>query len=178
MRFWCSNPLTEKSERECFGQTCQTAQDEIPNVILLLAPSFLLDESIQSHIQSICRWQVAKEVDCRWARVTAQCTLVELVQMQLSHGNGGGKALIEEDGAVPDSRNLFSRNTANCQCVEMRLIQNILLQLSICKTSHRSKNQLKRKTNTSFNEILLNQYQQKHLFWWWGQKISFRRRSV
>ena len=45
----------------------------------------------------------------------SECTLVELVQMQLSHGNGGGKALIEEDGAVPESRNLFSRNTANCQ---------------------------------------------------------------
>ena len=34
MRFWCSNPLTEKSERDCFGQTCQTAQDKIPNDIL------------------------------------------------------------------------------------------------------------------------------------------------
>ena len=54
-----------------------------------------------------------------------------LVQMQLSHGNGGGKALVEEDGAVPESRNLFSRNTANCQCVEMRLIQNILLQVFV-----------------------------------------------
>ena len=62
----------------------------------------------------------------------SDCTLVvELVQMQLSHGNGGGKALFGEDGAVPDSRNLVSRNTANCQCVEMRLIQNILLQVFV-----------------------------------------------
>ena len=61
----------------------------------------------------------------------SDCTLVELVQMQLSHGNGGGKALFEEDGAVPESRNLCSRNTANCQCVEMILIQNILLQVFV-----------------------------------------------
>ena len=61
----------------------------------------------------------------------SDCTLVELVQMQLSHGNGGGKALFGEDGAVPESRNLSSRNTANCQSVEMRLIQNILLQVFV-----------------------------------------------
>ena len=46
---------------------------------------------------------------------------------------------------------------------------------SICKTSHRSTNQLKRKTNISFNEILLNQYQQLSIYSVRCQKISFRR---
>ena len=46
---------------------------------------------------------------------------------------------------------------------------------SICKTSHRSKHQLKRKTNISFDEILLNQYQQLSIYSVRCQKISFRR---
>ena len=158
MRFWCSNPLTEKSERECCGQTCQTAQDEIPNVILLLAPSFLLHESIQSHIQSICRWQVAKEVDCRWARVTAHWWS----WCRCSWATG-----MEEErrslGKMAQSRIHATSSRAILQTVNLLRSKHFIA--SICKTSHRSKNQLKRKTNISFNEILLNQYQQKHLFW-------------
>ena len=148
MRFWCSNPLTEKSERECFGKTCQTAQDEIPNVILLLAPSFLLDESIQSHIQSICRWQVAKEVDCRWARVSAHwwswCRCSWATGME------------EERRSL--RKMAQSRNHAT---YSRAILQTVNFIASICKTSHRSKNQLKRKTNISFNEALLNQLQGK-----------------
>ena len=91
-----------------------------------------MHESIQSHIQSIFPICTYDKLQRKWIAD----------EQEWLHTSGVGADAAEprewrrkgahwEDGAVQESHNLFSRNTANCQSVEMRLIQNILLQVFV-----------------------------------------------